>query len=240
MSERSEEGRVTTAYYRIDGQRLAQARRDAFLTQLQLSEKSGISLATIQGLEQPRRSRRYTAGQRAYTVIALANAAGITPRDLLCISSPQGNEVGKPPDTEHVESTAQARQEHVTSSRPRTDVDLGVDLGSDLGTSQPLDQDPKAPQAASNGNGKSDLARTLNALNLGLVEAMWARHAGWDRELSFAYLQSLTTGSEKRQTPAFGAKTVNAAIDDLYANADGVSNPAGYLRERAEAHSEIP
>src|SRR5678816_248723 len=83
---------MTTLYYRVDGQRLAQARRDAFLTQERLAEKSGISLATIQAIEQPRRTKRYTAGQRPFTVVALATVLGIPPRNLLC--TPLGNSVG--------------------------------------------------------------------------------------------------------------------------------------------------
>jgi hypothetical protein len=84
-------------------------------------------------------------------------------------------------------------------------------------------------------NGKSKLARTLDSLNLGLVESLWSRHPGWDREVSFAYLQALTTGSQKRHIPAFGAKAVNVAIDALYENDATVSDPAAYLRQVCES-----
>ena len=225
---------MSTAYYRIDGRRLAEARLAAFLTQLQLSEASGISLATIQGIEQPRRSRRYTAGQRPYTVIALANAMGITPQALLCITSPQGKTVGKPPDTavgtEHVSHTSEPRHEHVTPARKA--FDLGVDLeprtliaeGEDL-----------SPQAAFGRPEKFHLADVCNLHLIVSLKDRYRRRPAWNG-VTEGLLTGLILGGKKN--PAYGARAVNAAIEELYENAAGVSNPAGYLRERAEAHSQ--
>ena len=224
---------MTTAYYRIDGRRLAQARVNAFLTQGQLAEKSGISLATVQGIEQPRRSRRYTAGQRPYTVIALANAVGITPRDLLCITSPQVREVGKPPDTEpdteHGEGASQARQEHATPRVKALDLGFGLEPQPHIAEGKDLSR-----QAAPESNGKGKHLADL--LNLGLVTSLLDRYPSWAKRVTFALLQGLATGG--KHSPAYGARAVNAAIEDLYENAAGVSNPSGYLRERAQAHAD--
>lgn len=95
-----------------------------------------------------------------------------------------------------------------------------------------------SPQAAPNGKGKNGTPFHLaDVLNLGPVASLVDRYRvrGWDKTLTPGLLTGLVLGG--KGSPAFGPRAVNAAIEDLYENAAGVSNPAGYLRERSEAHS---
>jgi hypothetical protein len=108
----------------------------------------------------------------------------------------------------------------------------------ELANTTPEGQRP-SPPAALNGKGKNGTPFHLaDMVNLGLVISLkdrYRRRKPWDG-VTEGLLTGLVLGGKKN--PAYGARAVNAAIDDLYANADGVSNPAGYLRERAEAHAE--
>jgi hypothetical protein len=74
-------------------------------------------------------------------------------------------------------------------------------------------------------------------VNLNLIVALkdrYRRRKPWDG-VTEGLLTGLVLGG--KSLPACGARAVNAAIDDLYANAADVPNPAGYLRERAESHA---
>ena len=108
-----------------------------------------------------------------------------------------------------------------------------------------VDLDPDTPiaegirgEAALNGKGKNGTPFHLaDVVNLGLVVSLkdrYQRRAPW-KAVTEGLLKGLVLGSDR--LPECGARAVNAAIDDLYSNAANVPNPAGYLRERAEAHA---
>jgi len=95
-----------------------------------------------------------------------------------------------------------------------------------------------SPQAASNGKGKDgEPFHLADAVNLHLVVTLkdrYRRRKPWDG-VTEGLLTGLVLGG--KNSPGYGARAVNAAIEDLYENAAGVSNPSGYLRERAQAHA---
>lgn len=94
--------------------------------------------------------------------------------------------------------------------------------------------------AESNGKGKDGAPFYLaDVVNLGLVVSLAARYEripAW-KKVTAGLLTGLVLGSESKKLPACGPKAVNAAIDDLYANAAGVKDPAGYLKDRAAAYA---
>jgi transcriptional regulator with XRE-family HTH domain len=226
---------VPDTYYRIDPKKMKAARRAAFLTQQALSEVSGVSFNSIQRIEQG--GKRTPLGQRVSTVKCLANALSIDPVDILWTSSPQGQSLGKKRGKQGGE-----RASNGTSNPTLSDTENHLGVGVDLEPKTPSAEGKDlSPQAALNGKGKNGTPFHLaDMVNLGLVVSLkdrYRRRKPWDG-VTEGLLTGLVLGGKKN--PAYGARAVNAAIDDLYANAGGVSNPAGYLRERAEAHAEIP
>jgi hypothetical protein len=93
---------------------------------------------------------------------------------------------------------------------------------------------PSAPEENRNGHKPFHLADVVNLHLVVTLKDRYRRRKPWDG-VTEGLLTGLVLGG--RQGPGFGARAVNAAIDDLYENAAGVSNPAGYLRERSEAHA---
>lgn len=115
---------------------------------------------------------------------------------------------------------------------------LGVDLEPQTPNAEGEEPSPQA--ASTNGKGRNGAPFHLaDVLNLGLIVSLRARHPSWRKPLTEGLLTALVRGSEARKITAFGAKAVNAAIDDLYANAATTADPAGYLRERAASHASL-
>jgi hypothetical protein len=98
---------------------------------------------------------------------------------------------------------------------------------------------PEKGREAEAGNGSRPF-HLADVVNLGLVVSLTDRYRrrGWEKSVTAGLLTGLVLGSEKHGIPACGPRAVNAAIDDLYANAANVKDPAGYLKERAAAYAQ--
>ncbi len=219
------------AYYRVDGDKLREARVYAMLSQAALAEKSGISIETIWGIERPSRNLRYTEGQRSSTVICLANALEVTPRSLLWISSPHGEEGGEEPPHSPGNDGGTTGGKNAVSSRFGFDLDLGggVDLEPDTPNAEGKDL---RTQASVNGNGHSPFA--IDDHQQAILLRLWERGPGWAGELTYGGLVKLMKDH--------GAGAVNDALEDLIEHADEVQRPYPYLAkvaaELAQSHTQ--
>jgi transcriptional regulator with XRE-family HTH domain len=254
-------GAVSNVYYRIDPERFLEARRMAFISQEKLAEKSQVALSTIQRIE--RESWNFTAGQRATTVVLLANALGVPPKCLLYDDGKRREKGRHPPGTAEGASTAKTRYKHVPPKSKTLDVDLALDVEprtliaeGKRPSPQAAPQDVEAPLAGTtagghpwNEAGRGPVAGSTpvrppaastnghkpfhlaDVLNLGYVVSLLDRYPRWEASLTHGLLTALVLGG--RGIPAFGARAVNGALEDLYEYAGTVSDPAAYLRSRA-------
>jgi len=98
-------------------------------------------------------------------------------------------------------------------------------------------KDAPAPDGAPEENGSKPF-HLADAVNLHLVVTLkdrYRRRKPWDG-VTEGLLTGLVLGG--KHSDGYGARAVNAAIEDLYENAEGVRNPSAYLLERAQAHAD--
>lgn len=229
---------VPTSYYQIDPARLKAARRAAVLTQAKLAEKSGVSYDTIRRIEGNQRSHRYPLGHQSATVRALAESLAVSPVDILCRDFPQGKTPGYLPGRPQGKPPGKSPGNSPTLADLKPDLGLALDVEPQ--TLNAEGKEPLPPTAAVTTNGKGPKRFYLaDVVNLQLVVSLkdrYRRRAAWNA-VTPGLLTALVLGSEERHIPACGAQAVNLAIEDLYENAANVPAPAGYLLERAQAHS---